>query len=105
MNRDVYDAVARRAALRCECGCDHRFGPFLVEQPTLDHAFGRANVKESDASCWMLRRDCHNSKTNNRPSAAVWLAKFIKHCDKYGYVAEKYLALNKIAVLKAKGMA
>jgi 5-methylcytosine-specific restriction endonuclease McrA len=86
-------AAIRRACLQradglCECGCGHPLQEpsesdhWEAETPELDHFFGRGKVKQSVETCWILRADCHQEKTNNRPDAATWLRKFIAHCDK-----------------------
>lgn len=81
--RAVYKAVAKRAGVMCECGCGRSFGQFFG-MPTVDHFWGVAR-SETVESCWRLRWDCHRQKTESIPTRSAWFAKFISHCDRYGY--------------------
>lgn len=96
MNALIYAEVSRRAGSHCEC-CGEPFGISMANRRTLDHLFGRKNA-ESVESCWMLRWDHHEAKGANRQSAAHWLRKFIAHCEKHAYEAEKKRAEAKLAV-------
>lgn len=102
---DVYRAVAERAGDFCECGCGQRFSPrgILTGQPEMDHFLGRARA-ESLESCWLLRWDCHRTKTLNRPSRAYWLRVFLKHCQRHGYTetAKHVAGLLEAAQAKAQ---
>lgn len=79
--------LQRRARGWCECGCGHPFSSGFA-CATLDHFFGRARAEESEATCWLLRWECHHAKTNNDPSARVWHERWIRHCERHGYVDE-----------------
>ena len=96
-DRKVYAAVVDRANGLCETQCGHG-----AEQ--VDHFFGRRRGT-AVAGCWYLCSFCHREKTDNNPSAAAWLERFIRHCQHHGYATEAALAENRIAVLKQKGMA
>lgn len=87
-------ACMQRAQERCECGCNRNFAGFLGHA-TLDHFEGRAN-SESIETCWILRADCHQRKTNCFPTSAVWLSRFVIHCDRYGYSAPAASAMAKL---------
>jgi len=101
MDAGIYAAVAARAGRLCECGCGEAFGGGMASRATLDHFRGRKNA-ESVESCWFLRWDHHEAKGSSRPDAATWVRKFIAHCGKHGYVAEKEKALTRLEVLKTK---
>ncbi len=95
-------AVFVRANSHCE-GCGRWINPH--ESAHLDHFFGRSKVPEAPSNCWGLCIACDDAKTNNRPSAAFWLKRFINHCWRHGLAAEKELAATKLAVLIQKGFA
>lgn len=77
---EVREAVMVRALGHCEC-C----GAFVGETHLqLDHLEGRAR-SESVETCWALCFGCHYSKTNNCPSARVWLERFTAHALAHGY--------------------
>jgi len=83
---EVRAAVSARAGGRCEsCGLEGITRPApLLEW---DHAFGRARA-ESIETTWLLCGGpgrCHYQKTNNIPSARVWLERFTAHALAYGY--------------------
>lgn len=96
--REIREAVFARARLGCE-GCSLGF------PSAMDHFFGRGKEPQSVANCWALCEACDREKTENLPSASSWLARFIAHCEKHGYVAEAEKAAAKLEVLKAKGRA
>ena len=84
----IYAEVEKRAGGRCECGCGSPLDSRLLGcAPQLDHFFGRRGP-QSAKTCWMLKFFCHADKTNNRPSAKSWAARFIGHCDRHGFRAE-----------------
>lgn len=100
MSKKIRALVVKRAGGHCE-NCM----AFVGDDGHLDHQFGRAKVKESVANCWLLCLRCDHEKTTNHPSAQVWLERFAIHAALYAYVVEVEMALTKIAVLKAKGLA
>jgi hypothetical protein len=73
----IREACVARAGSDCECGC----GRLWAE---MDHFYGRSKG-QSVETCWMLSRDCHRAKTENRPTRAIWDATFQAHCLKHGY--------------------
>lgn len=105
MNVDIRSAVLARAAGVCECGCGDPLVLSFDGVAELDHFFGRARVPEAVSNCWALRRNCHGEKTDNRPSAASWLQKFIAHANRHGYENEAGRAWTRLAVLRQKGFA
>ncbi len=94
--RKIYEAVARRADGRCECGC----GRWLIA-PQMDHALSR-RVRESVQNCWMLEALCHQEKTDSNPSAAAWLTRFIAHCERHGYAGELARAESRLVFVKVR---
>lgn len=102
--QELRAAVARRASGYCEASCGSWVGE-AGEGGHLDHFFGRAKVPEAVSNCWMLCPPCDEARTNNRPSARVWLLVFIAHCKQHGFTAEAKLARTKLSTLAAKGRA
>ena len=101
MTQKLRQLLAARARGVCECGC----GRALGDWGEVDHFFGVAKADETEFLCWLLHRDCHRAKTDNRPSAAHWLTAFMKHCAKYvgdGYRSAAYDAQEKLAWLTAR---
>ena len=96
--REIREAVFERAGGLCEA-CE------FSRSLSMDHYFGRGKEPQSVANCWALCLKCDREKTENKPSASYWLANFIAHCEKHGYVAEAEKAAAKLEVLKAKGRA
>lgn len=92
----------RRARNVCECGCGRYIN---AEQGHLDHFFGRGKVAQTEANCWALTIFCDHRKTNNDPTRAYWLRKFIAHAEKHGFGPEAERAAAAIKVLQAKGRA
>ncbi len=93
-------AVAERAHGKCEC-C----GQFLVfangvSYSEMDHFWGRAKAVQSAQNCWMLCRDCHYLKTNNDPSAAHWLNKYLDHSITHGHSREASKAGSRLQALE-----
>lgn len=79
-------AVFKRADGKCEsCG---KWVGFDGEEGHLDHFVGRAKATEGEENCWGLCPTCHEAKTLNQPSAADWVERFQKHCERYGYAAQ-----------------
>lgn len=79
----VRAACMSRAGDRCEC-CGV---PGTALAPLeMDHFLGRAR-SESVGTCWMLCRQCHRDKTENRPSANHWRVVFSLHQNNNGYDA------------------
>lgn len=76
----IREAVFARAGRTCECGCGSALS--MVTGGDLDHFFGR-KVRQSVYTTWALNRLHHHQKTNNEPSAAEWLRKFIAHCQRH----------------------
>jgi hypothetical protein len=87
-------AVFARADTTCECGCGKSFT--MTTPGELDHFFGRVKVKQSPATTWALRSDCHHFKTLNQPSASWWLQKFVRHAEKHGYGEEFRMAARRL---------
>lgn len=112
MNKLVATAVLERANDRCEC-CARPTFDTLKDRATIDHMFGRAKAVETVETCWVLRAECHEAKTQNKPTASQWLLKFIKHCGHWartsvspdGYVRAASFAQQKLEWLSAKGFA
>ena len=103
MTDGLYQLLAARARGKCEC-CGEPLG-FGFAAPTVDHFLGRAKAEETEFLCWVLRADHHRAKTDNSPSAAYWIDKFLKHCSKYvgdGYRSAAYDAQEKLAWLTAR---
>jgi 5-methylcytosine-specific restriction endonuclease McrA len=80
----VYAAVDRRAGGRCEA-CGHTL--HSLNPGEHDHFWGRARA-ETVESVWLCCRQCHREKTENRPSRATWLRRFIRHAGAFGYGRE-----------------
>ncbi len=95
--RKIYDAVARRADGQCECGCSR----FLCGDGELDHALSR-RVPQTIQNCWLLKRECHDNFTNNRPDGAARLVAFIAHCRKHGYAGELARAESRLVFVKVR---
>lgn len=81
MTPAVNDAVVKRCAGKCECGCGASVPP-----GERDHFFGRAKADETEATVWVLTPRCHYQKTQNFPDAGTWLLRFMRHCLTHGYV-------------------
>ena len=84
---EVYDAVEQRAGGVCECGCGMPFLQTLAGAPEMDHFWGRratGDRAESADTCWMLRSECHERKTNSKPSRQFWLIRFRNHSERFG---------------------
>lgn len=97
----LYQALAARARGRCECQCGR-----LIPPAHADHFFGRAKAEETEFNVWLLSVECDYAKTNNRPSAGVWLERFMAHCARYagdGYRQAQERAHAKLDWLRAKG--
>ena len=84
MNHAIYDAVAERAAGRCE-QCAHPFADTLNDRPECDHCFGRAR-SESVETCWLLCGNCHRAKSAGDPSAGYWLIRYAIFCRRHSYL-------------------
>ena len=97
--RKIRAAVAKRAAGACEA-CGQWVG-LNGEDGHLDHARGRGRA-ESVESCWLLCLSCDLFKTNNRPNAAHWLARFARHCDNHGYSEEARIARGRLAFVETR---
>lgn len=80
MKDGLYERLKTRAMGWCECGCTKPIPPAHA-----DHFFGRAKAEESESTVWLIHPDCDYAKTRNFPTASVWLERFIKHAQKYGY--------------------
>lgn len=92
--RSIRELVMARAG-KCEaCG-------ECIYTLELDHFFGR-HGEQSERTCWFLCFYCHRDKTNNRPSAAEWLGRFISHCQRYGYDAERKRAQSRLHFVEAR---
>lgn len=95
----VYALVDARAAGHCEsCGA-HAMA--FMQPLEHDHFWGRAR-EESVESVWLVCHRCHRDKTENRPNAEFWLARFSDHCDRHGYARQAKKAESRLAVLEAK---
>jgi 5-methylcytosine-specific restriction endonuclease McrA len=85
---EIRTAVMQRAQGRCE-GCGRVCSVFDLQ---MDHFFGgsgRRRQQQSVETCWALGRlCCHPDKTDNKPNAAHWRAKWREHCRTHGYSAE-----------------
>lgn len=96
---EIRAAVVKRADGRCECGCD----TFVTEETgELDHFFGRGKVRQTERNTWLLSRECHRAKTNNSPSRAAWLNRFIAHCDRHRFTSEAWHAETLRKTVEAK---
>lgn len=95
--RFIRGEVMERSNGICECGCGIGFDFKAPAQ--LDHQFGRVRAKQSEANTWMLRRDCHEAKTFNRPSPEWWLMKFVTHAEKHGFDDEAARAQKRLDAL------
>lgn len=86
---DVRPQVEARANGICECGCGL---PMHAEKflavPEWDEFWGRANARPTVENTWMLRRDHHDAKGNERPSRRAWLELFRAHCIRHEYWGE-----------------
>lgn len=101
--------VLARAATCCEaCGLCSALTPLEC-----DHMFGGANRRtlQSVFTVWALCRNCHRSKTDNKPTAASWLGQFIEHCTHLAYgvsefedIPRGYLAAIDIARAKLESL-
>lgn len=83
----------KRADGHCE-SCFRFFG----DDGRADHFFGRAKSEETEANVWGLCVSCDHDKTNNNPSARIWLERFGLHCALHGYVEAAKRAKDKLAV-------
>lgn len=100
--RKVYAAVAKRADGHCEACGRH----CLPEDGHRDHFRGRARSGTTVEAVWLLcASPCDADKTVNRPTAAHWLRVWRRHCERYGYEHEAYLASIRLEALAAKGFA
>jgi len=93
--------VEARAAGACECGCG---GPldtgYWANKAEWDEFWGRGRIDDPKGlakpervpptfeNTWMLRRECHDAKTNERPSRRAWLERFRGHCIRHGYMGD-----------------
>lgn len=82
----------------CEA-CGVRFDSYL-RRDEWDHFFGKAKVRQSVASTWMLCANCHREKTRNVPNASEWLCLFALHCDRHGYAPEASKARARLDALR-----
>lgn len=98
--REIYDAVAKRAGVKCEA-CDELFSP--ADPPEMDHFLPRGRFPQSVRTCWLIHRSCHRMKHAGDPSALVWWRAFCWHARRLGLVAEEQLARNKVASLETQG--
>lgn len=96
--RNLRGEVFERSGFACECGC-HRY---LYDEGQLDHFWGRAKAKQSAENCWALSARCHSDKTNNFPSAADWVCRFINHCLRHDFHDEADKALARLRVIRQK---
>ena len=99
MKPGLHAALLARAKGVCECGCKKPVPPSEV-----DHFFGRAKAPETMETCWVLRVACHADKTANRPTAALWLMRFIAHAGRHGYAYAAERAQSKLEWVTAKGV-
>jgi hypothetical protein len=93
-------AVCERAEGSCEC-CGVHVG-FAGELGQLDHAFGRKHVAEAVSNCWILCPQCHDDKTQSRPTAIWWLVRLTEHLGRHGYDEEVERAEIRLQVLAQK---
>lgn len=93
--KDVWTAVMDRALGACEA-CQAQAGPKLQ----LDHFFGRVRVPQSERNCFALCPACHREKTDNVPSAAHWLEKFVAHAERHGFTEEAGMATRRLAAIQ-----
>lgn len=101
---EVYGAVEQRARGVCECGCGTPFDQTMEGVPEMDHFWGRAATgekAESVGTCWMLRREHHRSKTDNKPGRGVWLLTFRRHAQSHGYARQAELATQELDAAEA----
>lgn len=91
--------VFSRSNGRCECGCLRPLG----DSGHLDHMWGRAKAPQSIENCWALALQCDDDKTNNRPSAITWAARFRDHAERHGYAEQVARADLRIEKMRQKG--
>ena len=78
---------------------------YVGDEGHLDHFFGRSKVKEAPSNCWYLcATKCDPDKTASRPTRVAWLLRFVVHCGIHGFTAEAQLAMDKVYILRAKGL-
>lgn len=80
---------------------------WLGDAGQLDHQFGRGAGRPAQSleNCWALHAECHNNKTNNRPSAAYWLERFVSHYWRRRYARERERAVVRLQFVRARGSA
>lgn len=97
----LYAQLVERSGGHCENpDCRKAFGIGLLTQEA-DHFHSR-RVPDSLDSLWLLCRQCHREKTDNKPDAATWLNRFLVHAEKYGYRASYERALRRLQYVEQK---
>lgn len=99
---DIREVCLGRADGWCECGCGGAVTDAGPSRATLDHFFGRGKAPETAENCWILREDCHDMKTRNRPDATTWLRRFAEHCRKYGYARALHKTLARVQFVETR---
>lgn len=89
MKASIASAVLARAGDACECQCGRGFDGSIDGTRTIDHQPGRGRCEDTLEDLWVLRWGCHRAKTDNNPSAAVWLGLFLIHQERHGYDSTK----------------
>lgn len=106
--RTIRAAVCKRAEGACEhCGA---WVGLNGETGEADHFEGRSagRPQESVENVWLLcggvtkPNGCHFQRTNNNPSAAYWLEKFIGHCIKHGFTSEQLRAEDRLLFVRTR---
>lgn len=101
MNKKTYATVAERANGRCE-NCGAPFNESMAGRPTYDHFFGRSKAVDTPENGWLICWRCHQSKGLNDPSAATWLARWIIHGRKHGYLEAVERAQKRLEFVNAR---
>jgi len=88
------DALIRSWIIGRSAGTCENCGKWGGETLQVDHFFGRSRDR-SLSGCWALCVDCHFEKTNNRPSRAIWIQRFMFRAIALGHkpAVAKCLAL------------
>ena len=84
----------------CECGCGSTLS---WESGELDHQRGRVRESQSVENCWFLSHECHQARTENRPSGRHWWWRVAVHALHHGYGLEANHAQVMLDKLKLKG--
>ena len=100
MKPGLHAHLVERSGGNCE-SCHRPFGLGLLTAEA-DHFFARAKAEESEATVWLICRECHHAKTNNYPDAATWLLRFATFCDAHGFVASAARARARLFAVEVR---